>query len=159
MVAGDFNGAACRRQSGNGHRHISTIEEAFANTCFPIPPGATSLWGPGGVPGVWADLYGFLLPPGSETEWHLRMHGAFKIPHDSLGIKRTDQSCHHKVWVHLLHVNARLVDRSFREDKYRRPRGRETCRAITVRKRGNPDDPVTIHMQKTRHPYDKVRVP
>ena len=29
MVAGYFNGAAWRRQSGNGHRHISTIKEAF----------------------------------------------------------------------------------------------------------------------------------
>ena len=29
----------------------------------------------------------------------------------------------------------------------------------TVRKRGNPDDPVTIHMQRTRHPYDKVTAP
>ena len=38
MVAGDFNGA-WRRQSGNVRRHISSIEEALANTNLPIPPG------------------------------------------------------------------------------------------------------------------------
>ena len=37
MVAGDFNGAARRRQSGKEHRPSSTVEEAFANTCLPIP--------------------------------------------------------------------------------------------------------------------------
>ena len=44
MVAGDFNGAARRRHSGSDHRPISTIEEAFANTCIPIPPGRRNLW-------------------------------------------------------------------------------------------------------------------
>ena len=75
MVAGDFNGAAWRRRSGNEQRHDSTIEEAFANTNMPIPHGPTALWGPGGVPGEWADVRGFIKPPGSETEWHIRMHG------------------------------------------------------------------------------------
>ena len=37
MVAGDFNGAAWRRRSGNEQLHDSTIEEAFANTNLPIP--------------------------------------------------------------------------------------------------------------------------
>ena len=44
MVAGDFNGAAWRRRSGNEQRHDSTIEEAFANTNLPIPHGPTALW-------------------------------------------------------------------------------------------------------------------
>ena len=91
-----------------------TIEDAFANTCLPIPPGPTPLWGPGDVPGEWADVCGFIEPPGSENEWQIRMHGAFTILYDTLGIRRTDQSCHHEVWVHLLHVNARLVDRASR---------------------------------------------
>ena len=39
----------------------------------------------------------------------IRMHGAFTIPVGMLGLKQTDQSCHHDVWIHLLHV--RLVDR------------------------------------------------
>ena len=50
MVAGDFNGAAWRRQSGSDPRPINIIEEAFANTCLPVPPGRTPMWGPGGVP-------------------------------------------------------------------------------------------------------------
>ena len=92
LVAGDFYGAAWRRQSGSEHRPISTIEEAFAN--------------PGDVPGEWADVCGFIQPPGCENEWQTRMHGAFIIPYDTLGIKRADQSCHHRVWIHLLHVSA-----------------------------------------------------
>ena len=41
MVAGDFIGAAWRRQSGSDPRPISIIEEAFANTCL---LGFTFLW-------------------------------------------------------------------------------------------------------------------
>ena len=68
VVAGDFNGAAWRRQPGGDHRPISIIEEAFANTSLPIPPGPTPLWRPGDVPGEWADIRGIMKPPGSEKE-------------------------------------------------------------------------------------------
>ena len=105
MVAGDINGAAWRRQSGSDPRPISIIEEAFANTCLPIPPDPTPLWGPGGVPGEWSDVCGFLKPPGSENEWQVRVHGAFTIPFGMLGTKETDRSCQHEVWIHLLHLN------------------------------------------------------
>ena len=44
MVAGDFNGAAWRRRSGNEQRRDSTDEEAFANTNLPIPHGPTAVW-------------------------------------------------------------------------------------------------------------------
>ena len=44
MVAGVFNGAAWRRQSDSDRRPIISIEEAFANTSLPIPPGSTPLW-------------------------------------------------------------------------------------------------------------------
>ena len=43
-------------------------------------------------------------PLGSETEWHIRTHGAFKILHDTLGIQIIDVSSHQEVWIHLLHV-------------------------------------------------------
>ena len=59
MVAGDFNGAAWRRQSGSDPRPISIIVEAFANTDLPVPPGPTPLWDPGGVPGGLSDVCGF----------------------------------------------------------------------------------------------------
>ena len=39
LVAGDFHGAAWRRQSGSDSRFISSIEEAFVNTNLPLPPG------------------------------------------------------------------------------------------------------------------------
>ena len=109
MVAGDFNSAAWRRQSGSDPRPISTIEEAFANTNLPVPPGPTPLWGPGGVPGEWSDVCGVSNPPGSERDSHVRMHGAFTITYSTLCLKEEDQSCHHEVCVHLLHVNARWL--------------------------------------------------
>ena len=59
LVAGDFFGAAWRRQSGSDVRPISIIEEAFVNTNLPMPSVSTPLWGPGGVPGEWSDVCGF----------------------------------------------------------------------------------------------------
>ena len=49
LLAGDFNGAAWRRPCGNDRRLTSIIEEAFADTNLPVPPGSTPLWGPGAV--------------------------------------------------------------------------------------------------------------
>ena len=43
-------------------------------------------------------------------EWQICGHGAFEINHDVLGIRPTDQSCHHEVWIHLSRANAPLVD-------------------------------------------------
>ena len=127
MVAGDSNGAAWRRQSGSEQRRNSTIEEAFANTNLPIPPGPTPLFGPGGVPVEWADVCGFMKPPGSETEWHIRMHGAFVMKLSASNLQTRAATTKY----HLLHVNARLVDRTSRDGEYRRP---------TVRKRNSPYD-------------------
>ena len=70
LVAGDFNGAAWRCPCGSDRRLISIIEEAFADTNLPMPPGTTPLWGPGGVPGEWADVCGFLKPPCSSPRMH-----------------------------------------------------------------------------------------
>ena len=96
MVAGDFNGAAWRRKRGEGQQRVSRIEEALANTNLPVPDGPTPLWGPGDVPDELSDVCTFIKPPGSETEWQTPMHGAFEINREVLGIKPTDQSCHHE---------------------------------------------------------------
>ena len=98
LVAGEFNGAAWRCDTRN---NISTIEEAFADCAFPMPPSPTELWGPGSIPGKWADVYGTLKPPESDRHWKVRLHGAFSILHEALGIRPTDQSCHHEAWLHL----------------------------------------------------------
>ena len=45
MVAGDFNGAAWRRQSGNEHRHLSTVEEAFCQHVLTYSTWAPHLCG------------------------------------------------------------------------------------------------------------------
>ena len=101
---------------------INIIEEAFANTCLPFPPGPTLC---GDQEAYQVNVCGFLKPPGSENAWQIRMHEAFKTPFNMLGIRHTDQSCHHEVWDHFLHVNARLVDRISPDDKSRRPNSRK----------------------------------
>ena len=105
LVAGDFFGAAWRRQSGSDVRPISIIEEAFANTNLPLPLGSTPLWGPGGVPGEWSDVCRFSKKKKKrrvpKMKWQVRMHGAFTILFGMLGLEETDQSCHQETWIHL----------------------------------------------------------
>ena len=107
MVAGDFNGASWRRPCGSDRHFISIVEEAVANTNLPMPPGPTPLWGRGSVLGEWADVCGFLKPLCSEPERQVQMHGAFTTSFGTLGLREKDQSCHHKVWMHLSHANSR----------------------------------------------------
>ena len=104
LVAGDFNGAAWRCDNRN---NSSTVEEAFADCALPMPPGPTPLWGPGSIPGNWDEVCGFLKPPESDRHWKVRLHGAFSIPHEALGLRSTDQSCHHEAWLHLDFVEGR----------------------------------------------------
>ena len=84
LVAAYFNGAAWRRQCGNGR--LSIIEEAFADTDLRVPLGTTPVWIPGAVPGELADVCGFLKPPDSCGRWKVRLHGASSIHHDTLGL-------------------------------------------------------------------------
>ena len=77
LVAGDFNGAAwCCRSRDN----ISTIDEVFSDCALLTPPGPTPLWGPGSIPNNWADVCGFLKPPGSQRFWKVNKHGAITKP-------------------------------------------------------------------------------
>ena len=121
LVAGDFNGAAWRRQSGSDSRSISSIEEAFVNTSLPLPPGPTPLWGPGGVPGEWSDVCGFLKPPGPKMSGKsVCMEPPLSLTACWISRKQIKVAI-----IHLLHVNARLVGRVSREDKHRRPISRK----------------------------------
>ena len=98
LVAGDFNGTAWRCRSRN---NLSTIDEAFTDCALPPPPGPTPLGVPGSIPDTWADVCGFLKPPGSDRFWKEHKHDAFSTPRKSLGLRPTDQSCHHETWLHL----------------------------------------------------------
>ena len=104
VVAGDFNGIAWRCSNRD---NISTIDEAFADCALPTPPGPTPLWRPGSIPNNWANVCGFLKPPGLDRYWKVRMHGVFSIPRKTLGLRPTDQSCHHETWLHLDFVDWR----------------------------------------------------
>ena len=98
LVAGDFNGTAwlCRSKD-----NLSNIDEAFLDSILPTPPGPTPLWGLGSIPDNWADVCGYLKPPGSQRSWKVNKHGAFSIPRKTLGLRPTDQSCYHETWLHL----------------------------------------------------------
>ena len=98
LVAGDFNGTAWRCRSRD---NLSADDEAFMDSILPAPPDPTPLWRPGSISDNWADVYGFLKPPGSQRFWKVNKHGAFSIPRTSLGVRPTDQSCHHETWLHL----------------------------------------------------------
>ena len=102
LVAGDFNSAAWRCRSRD---NLSSIDEAFADCALPTLPGPTPLWGPGSIPNNWADVCGFLKPPGSHRLWKVNKHGAFSFPRQALGLRANDQSCHHETWLHLQFVN------------------------------------------------------
>ena len=97
LVAGDFNGTAWRHR---GKDNLSTIDEAFMDSILPTPPGPTLLWGPGSIPDIWADVCGFLKPPGSQRFWKVNKHGAFSIQRKTPGLRPNDQSCHHETWLH-----------------------------------------------------------
>ena len=96
LVAGDFNGTPWRSRSRD---NLSTIDEAFTDCALPLLPGPTPLWRRGSIPDNWADVCGFLKPPGSDRFWKVRMHGAFSIPRRTLGLRPTDQSCHDANWI------------------------------------------------------------
>ena len=115
LVAGDFNGTAWRCRSRN---HLSTIDEAFTDCALPTPPGPTPLWRPGSIPDNWADVCGFLKPPGSDRFWKVNKHGAFSIPRRTLGLRPTDQSCHRETWLHLDFVD--WSNRRSKQDDYDR---------------------------------------
>ena len=73
----------------------------------------------------------FLKPPGSESDWQVRMHGAFTIASSTLRFEEKDQSYHHEMWVHISHVKAHVVDHG----SQRRPNLKErnaTIRCVTV---------------------------
>ena len=71
-------------------KSTSTLEEAVADTDFPMPPGPTPLWSPGAIPGECADECGFIVPPNSHDLWKVRLHGAFTIPREILGFSQRD---------------------------------------------------------------------
>ena len=82
-----------------------TKHEVFSGCALPTPPGPTPLWGPGSIPNNWADVGGFLEPPGSQRFWRVNKHGAFTIPRKAFGLRPNDQSCHHETWLYLLFVD------------------------------------------------------
>ena len=57
------------------------------------------------------------------------MQGAFEIPHET-------QNCHHELWIHLLHVSPRLVDRASRDGQLAGGGGQSV--RLRVGPRGHP---------------------
>ena len=131
LVAGDFNRAAWGQTCGNNPQPSSILEEAFADTDFPMPPDPPPLWGPGAVPGEWTDVCGFVEPPHSCEKWKVRLHGVFTIAHETVGLRPRDQSCHHAVWLYLDFVGRQCA---------REPRGNHEQRVL-LKERSCPYPP------------------
>ena len=129
MVAGDFNGAAWRQKSGDDQQRDSTIEEAFANTNLPIPRhcGVQETFQENGPTYVDSSSRRIQTVSGRYAVT------AFEINRDVLGIRPTDQSCHHVARIHLSHANARLVDHCRARNAVRTEQDRRQGK-----KRGNP---------------------
>ena len=85
--------------------NISTIDEVFSDCALPTPPATPQLWGPGSIPHNWADVCGFLNLPGSQRFWRVTKYGAFSIPRQALGLRASDQSCHHETFLYLHFVD------------------------------------------------------
>ena len=49
----------------------------------------------------------FSSPPRFQRFWKLIKQGAFSIPRQALGLRSSDQSCHHETWLHLQFVEWR----------------------------------------------------
>ena len=89
LVAGDFNVTAWRcRKPWQSQFHWWSL-----------------CWWPGSIPDNWADVCGFLTPPGSQRFRKVSEHGAVSIPRKALGLRPNDQSCHHGTWLHLHFVD------------------------------------------------------
>ena len=71
---------------------------------------------------------GFLKLPESDRHWKVRLHGALSIPHEALGLRPTDQSCHHEAWLHLDFVGWHDVQ----------PQREEHDRRILLKERSSP---------------------
>ena len=146
MVAGDFNGAAWRRRSGNEQRRNSTIERAFANTILPIPHGPTALWGPGGVPGEWP------MCGGSSSHPVSKLSGIFACTvRSKLIMKFLESNLPTRVattrygFISCMSTHACLVDRASRDGQYRRPAIRKRKQSVRPQEesRGHPRKKIT----------------
>ena len=97
-ITGDFKMAVERETpSGDGERRTSPLEAAFSHANIPWPTfGVTRLWGPVGKPngGKWSDCCGFLVLPGSQTQWLIVRHGSIKVVPAAIGQRATDQNWH-----------------------------------------------------------------
>ena len=90
LVAGDFNGTAWR------YRSRGNIDETLTDSTLPMPPGPPPLWRPGSIQGnLGRRLWISLNHTCSHRFWKVHKHGAFSIPRKTLGLRPTDQSCHH----------------------------------------------------------------
>ena len=101
---------------------LRRLSRTPSSQCHPAPHLCGSLRR---IAGEWSDVCGFVKPPKSQSKRLMRKHGAFEINREVLGLRPKDQTCHHEVWAHLSHVNARLVDRARQSASHKRDQSRQ----------------------------------
>ena len=77
----------------------------YMDSILPTALALQPRWGLGSIPDKWADVCGFLNPPGSQRFWKVNGHDTFSIPRKSIGLRTTDQSCHRETWPHSFFVD------------------------------------------------------
>ena len=83
----------------NGLRPLSPLKRHSRTVNLPTSPGPTQLWGPGSIPDLSTDVWGFLKPPHSHRFRNIRKHGAVATPRKTLGLRDQDRSSHHETWL------------------------------------------------------------
>ena len=79
-----------------------------------MPTGLLPLWGRGAIPGERSDVCGFIVYPNSHDLKKVRLHGAFTISRQILGL-----SSHHEGWLHLHSVGDRYAHGSRQNHDHR----------------------------------------
>ena len=99
LVAGDFNGAAWRRSNGNSRQPTCIIEEAFADTVFPLPPGPTPWWRQCLVNGPMCVVLS--NPRTRMTNGRFVCTEPSQLPARPWASVQEIKVAHHEVWLHL----------------------------------------------------------
>ena len=118
----------------------SNLEEAFADTDFPMPPGHTPLWCPGAVSGEWTDLCGFIKHRARTTYGRfVYMELSQFSARPSASVQKIT-SCHHEVWLHLDFVGNQYAHESRGNHEQRVFLKEGSCPYPLNKEKGRDDD-------------------
>ena len=84
------------------------------------------------------------VPPNSHDFWKVRLHGAFTIPREILGLIQRDQNCHHETWLRVDLAGDRYAHGSRRNHDHRVHLKERSCPFPPTKEKGMMTE-VTTH--------------